>query len=63
MSTAPGSFASRRSVMRVPAVKPRNPLVAAAARRAGGAHGRGDARQQAHRELQRELRSLHPPSR
>jgi hypothetical protein len=53
---------ARRSVMRIPAAKPRNPLVAAAARRAAGTHGRGNARQQARRELQRELRSLHPPS-
>lgn len=53
---------SRRSAMHVPAVKPRNPLVAAAARRLAGAHRGGNQRQQGRSELQRELRSLHPRS-
>lgn len=54
----------RTTTLVVAAAKPRNPLVAAARFRRAGAHGaRGHAeRQQAQRSLQRELKSLHPPS-
>jgi hypothetical protein len=41
-------------------IKPRNPFVAAARRRAAGAHRSGAQRQQAQRELQREVERLRP---
>lgn len=45
--------------LRVPTLKPRNPLVAACRLRVAGVHGRsvGGQRQQAERALQRELRA------
>lgn len=40
--------------------KPRNPFVVAARRRAAGAHRIGAPRQQARRDLQREIDRLRP---
>lgn len=51
-----------RSVLFVPSARPRNPLAIAGRRRHAGVHAGGDARQRARRELQRELRTLHPPT-
>jgi hypothetical protein len=62
MSQASNPSRARPSALRIAVPKPRNPLVAAAARRLAGAHGNGNTRQRAQRELARELRSLHPPS-
>jgi 8-oxo-dGTP pyrophosphatase MutT (NUDIX family) len=44
--------------MTITAAKPRNPFVAAALRRAAGAHRSGSPRQAARRELQCELNRL-----
>lgn len=46
--------------MKLTAPKPRNPFVAAALRRAAGAHRSGSPRQTARRELQREIARLRP---
>ncbi|MEF7615019.1 hypothetical protein V4F39_13945 [Aquincola sp. MAHUQ-54] len=48
----------------LPSLPPRNPFATAARRRRAGVHrpGTGAVRQQARRELRRDLDSLRPPS-
>lgn len=53
---------STRIAFALPVARPRNPLALPARQRRAGAHAGGDARQRARRELQRELRTLHPPT-